>query len=272
LTPEEAKVLAEKIVKAVNELKGVPEILNESRKDYLTAINLKKEALRARDYALAIMNKTERILGMLSQAAELQNSTAQMISVARANIGELLKLIEQIKAKQVILTDDLGKSDNETVKLEEKRDGVKAIFDENKRKLPEAEKEAERAEDLANQVNETSSKLRTKYDTVQQKLREKQEDVAKIKERLRLLGDGAIDLFQKALIKLELINELKKKYNRNEKRVQDLLDELRRLEIRVGSSRNKLQTLSACHSTCNAYILGNICEEKLKEEEDKEKK
>ena len=42
------------------------------------------------------MNKTERILGMLSQAAELQNSTAQMISVARANIGELLKLIEQV--------------------------------------------------------------------------------------------------------------------------------------------------------------------------------
>ena len=60
----------------------------------------------------------------------------------------------QIKAKQVILTDDLGKSDNETMKLEEKRDGVKAIFDENKRKLPEAEQEAERAEDLANQVNE----------------------------------------------------------------------------------------------------------------------
>lgn len=53
---------------------------------------------------------------------------------------------------------------------------------------------------------QTSSKLRTKYDTVQQKLREKQEDVAKIKERLRLLGDGAIDLFQKALIKLELLN------------------------------------------------------------------
>lgn len=40
------------------------------------------------------------------------------------------------------------------MKLEEKRDGVKAIFDENKRKLPEAEQEAERAEDLANQVNE----------------------------------------------------------------------------------------------------------------------
>ena len=65
--------------------------------------------------------------------------------------------------------------------------------------------------------------------------------------------------------------ELKKKYNRNEERVKDLLDELKRLEIRVGSSRNKLQTLSACHSTCNAYILGNICEEKLKEEETKEK-
>ena len=54
LTPEEAKVLAEKIVKAVNELKGVPEILNESRKDYLTAINLKKEALRARYVTLVL--------------------------------------------------------------------------------------------------------------------------------------------------------------------------------------------------------------------------
>jgi len=42
------------------------------------------------------MNKTERVLGMLSKAADLQNSTAQMISVARANIDELLKLIEQV--------------------------------------------------------------------------------------------------------------------------------------------------------------------------------
>ena len=48
----------------------------------------------------------------------------------------------------------MTKSKNETGKLEEKRDGVKAIFDENKENLPVAEKEAERAEDLANQVNE----------------------------------------------------------------------------------------------------------------------
>jgi hypothetical protein len=48
LTPEEARILAEKIKKAVNDLRGVPEILQESRKDYLTAQNLKEEALRAR--------------------------------------------------------------------------------------------------------------------------------------------------------------------------------------------------------------------------------
>ena len=48
LTPEQAKDLAEQIKKAVGELKGVPEILKESRKDYLTAINLKDEALRTR--------------------------------------------------------------------------------------------------------------------------------------------------------------------------------------------------------------------------------
>ena len=47
------------------------------------------------------MNKTERILGMLSKAAELQNSTAQMIGVARLNIDELLKLIEQVRKTKV---------------------------------------------------------------------------------------------------------------------------------------------------------------------------
>lgn len=48
LTPDEVKKLAEEINKTVNELENVEKILNESRKDFLTAINLKKEALQAR--------------------------------------------------------------------------------------------------------------------------------------------------------------------------------------------------------------------------------
>jgi len=271
LTPEEARNLAKQINQTASELRGVDEILEKSKENHTIALNLKEEALKARDYALAIMNKTERILGMLSKAAELRNSTAQVIGVARLNIDELLKLIEQIKEKQAIVDKDLTEASGSVDSLESKRDEVKSLFDENKRKLPEAEREAEKAEDLAKQVNETSNKLETKYGTVQKKLREKQEEIGNIRERLQKLSDGAIALFQKALVKLELIKELKKKYNRNEERVKDLMDELKRLEILVGSSKEKLVELSKCHANCNPFILGKICQTQLNSLETKQK-
>ena len=68
-----------------------------------------------------------------------------------------------------------------------------------------------------------------------------------------------------------LFIELKKKFNRNEIRVQDLLDELRRLEIRVGSSKDKLQALSACHASCNPNIGGAICTTEIENLDAKEK-
>ena len=40
---------------------------------------------------------------------------------------------------------------------------------------------------------------------MQKKLRDKQEEIGDIRERLQKLSDGAIALFQKALVKLELI-------------------------------------------------------------------
>lgn len=43
------------------------------------------------------MNKTERILGMLTRANELQNTTATMISVARANIADAENLLEVVR-------------------------------------------------------------------------------------------------------------------------------------------------------------------------------
>lgn len=48
LTPEEVERLANEINRTVSGLENVEKILNESRNDYLTAIDLKKKALQAR--------------------------------------------------------------------------------------------------------------------------------------------------------------------------------------------------------------------------------
>ena len=60
----------------------------------------------------------------------------------------------QIKGKQEVIGKDLDEADNNVDGLEKKRDDVKDIFDENRKKLPEAESEIAKAEDLAQQVNE----------------------------------------------------------------------------------------------------------------------
>lgn len=48
LTPEEVTDLTYRIELALRNITGVDEILNESRKDYLMAIQLKEEALAAK--------------------------------------------------------------------------------------------------------------------------------------------------------------------------------------------------------------------------------
>jgi len=54
-------------------------------------------------------------------------------------------------------------------------------------------------------------------------------------------------------------------------RVQDLLDELRRLEIRIGSSKDKLQALSVCYVSCNPNIGEVICTDEIEKLDRKEK-
>lgn len=52
---------------------------------------------------------------------------------------------------------------------------------------------------------------------------------------------------------------MKTRYTKNEERVQDLLDQIKRLEIKGTTVRNRLQALSACHGDCNADIAQPIC-------------
>lgn len=60
----------------------------------------------------------------------------------------------QIKLKQEGISKDLSDADADVDDLETKRNDVKSMFEENRKKLPEAESEVEKAEDFAKQVNE----------------------------------------------------------------------------------------------------------------------
>lgn len=47
------------------------------------------------------MNKTDEILGMLTKAMELQNSTTAMIGVARADIAKAEDLIKEVSISEL---------------------------------------------------------------------------------------------------------------------------------------------------------------------------
>lgn len=64
LTPEDVRKLANDINRTVNSLEGVDKILNESRKDYLSAIDLKKRALEARFVYLYVIFQLYLLQGL----------------------------------------------------------------------------------------------------------------------------------------------------------------------------------------------------------------
>lgn len=259
LTPAQVKDLARQIKVAVKNISGVDKILNESRKDYDIAIKLKEEALRAKKFALFVMNKTRNVLDKLEEAMELQNSTTDNIAMARNEIEDVNTIIEQIKAKLNIIDRDLRKAGNDTDNLEKKKAMISDMFADNRKRLAEAETEAENAEKLANEVNKTSVTVEQKYDQTKDKLNDKINMTKIVQKRVQRLGDEAIELFAASALKLKQLNDLKTRYTKNEERVQDLLDQIKRLEIKGTTVRNRLQALSACHGDCNADIAQPIC-------------
>jgi len=211
------------------------------------------------------MNKTEALLQTISSAMTLQNETAIHISKARSDINDVNAILEQIRKKVKIIDGDLNKAENDTKELETKRDILDQRFKDNRKKLTNAEEEADKAEDSAKKVKSISEEVRGNYNETKMKLDDKVNMTNAVRERVMKLADGAVELFATANLKLQLLEDLKQKYIRNEEHVQDLLDELRKLEIQAEYIRDTMETYSSCHASCNPDVSEPICVTSLEE-------
>lgn len=263
LTPQEVGSLAEKIRTAVQNLTDVKKILNESRTDYLDATKLKEDALKAKRFAIQVMNRTQKVLDALAETVQLQDSTDGTIKATKKVIADATDIINQIKAKLAQTEKDLNAAEKSTKKIEDARDNVKEEFKKNKDNLGKAEEKYSEAKKMVVQVTKSSDILNSKYNTTKEKLTTKQESLGDVRDRINALDKGADQALEKAASKITILVDLRTKYTLNERRARDLSDELRRLGIKAKSIRDQLKELSQCHSGCNPTLTLQICGKKL---------
>ncbi|XP_002168125.3 laminin subunit beta-1 isoform X1 [Hydra vulgaris] len=251
LTPDDVKELADQIRQVVTNLTDVDRILNESKKDYDRAIDLKNKAMDIKKYALYVVNKTQTVLDQLSEAALLQNYTASNISIGYIKHKEATDLIIEIEKLLAETEGALDVSLNKTNKLENKRKRILVMFEKNKQNLRKAEIEAENAKEVGQDVAESSEELSKNYQKADEKLKIKVNETKNLRDRVQALLDNAVKLFENADKQMKKIDILKTIYKKNQDLVEDLSKELRILEIKAKYTRDRLIVLDKWHGGCN---------------------
>jgi len=263
LTPEEVRALAEKIKKAVKDLKNVNEILKESEADLNDAMKLKEEALAAKKFAIEVMNKTQNILEKLANTEDLQKAATTNVEATGKVVGKIAGVMREIATKLQQAGTAVSGTGANGARVRGETDLLKEKFRQNRAELTAAENQYARATAKVIDVENAKVVVGAKYNDTKDKLKEKQQTLDDVLQRIAALNARAKKAAGDVEIKMTDLTELTKKYTTNEKAAADLSLLIKKVTIKALYTRNRLQELSKCHATCNPALEGLICVDEL---------
>jgi methyl-accepting chemotaxis protein len=251
LKPEAIKNLAKEIRELVKGLKDVDSILNDTKKDLNLANDLKKKALEAKKRALNVMAKADDVLDRLKKAQETQNNTRTLIKKANKDIDDAVNLVKKVQNSQLQIRNDLTNAEQALGPIQGKAKEAEQLFVKNKKDLDDTMVKVDKTDKLVKQAKDLKDQVETKFDDAQKKISDKEKLLDELRKRVKALGGRAIKLFETSELQMNTLDILHKRYLRNEERIKDLQDELRKMANQEIQIRDKMDVLLDCHAGCN---------------------
>jgi len=212
------------------------------------------------------MNKTQKILDMLSATESSHISVQSSVSEVKEVLDNTTDIMKQIEAKLLTADASMTTAERDIWRMDFEKDNLKAKFKENIDNLNKADEQYKEAKKKVSDVENTSAVLNIKYNNTKDKLNEKKAMLDSVLKRVLALDKKAGNAVNNIQNKLTILSELTKKYQSNEKRAEDLTEQLKKLTIKAKFTRNRLKELSACHSECNPALTERlICQSELQE-------
>lgn len=249
--PGQLQNLTEEIRQKVGDLGHVEDILQQSADDIQRAESLLEEARQASGDAADVKDSAEKVKQALDEAQTAQTTAASAIQQATADIRTANRLLSTVKSETAEAELKLSLATERVHNLEQ---NVTLLRDKT---LNVSQSSAQTKEDaatigkIADEVQKAlDSQIKDKYATVETLINEKTGGVADAKKRAETLQKEAKDLLLQASNKLQLLKDLEKSYEDNERTLEQKAEQLVELETAVKELLQEISVKVTVYSTC----------------------
>uniref|UniRef100_A0A8C0CV94 Laminin subunit beta 1 n=1 Tax=Balaenoptera musculus TaxID=9771 RepID=A0A8C0CV94_BALMU len=250
-TPQQLQNLTEDIRERVESLSQVEVILQQSAADIARAEMLLEEAQRASKSATDVKVTADMVKEALEEAEKAQIAAEKAIKQADEDIQGTQNLLTSIESETAASEETLFNASQRLSELERNVEELKRKAAQNSGEAEYIEKVVYTVKQSAEDVKKTlDGELDEKYKKVENIIAQKTEESADARRKAELLQNEAKTLLAQANSKLQLLKDLERKYEDNQKYLEDKAQELVRLEGEVRSLLKDISQKVAVYSTC----------------------
>uniref|UniRef100_A0A667Z6H2 Laminin, beta 1a n=1 Tax=Myripristis murdjan TaxID=586833 RepID=A0A667Z6H2_9TELE len=250
-TPAQLQNLTDEIREKIGELGHVETILNQSASDIQRAENLLEQARRASKEATDVKDMAEMVKQALEEAQKAQIAASEAIQQASSDIKNTNNLLSSVESETA---DSEFKLNNATQRLQRLEQDVTLLKEKalnSSLRVEQTQQEAENTSREAKQIqNNLDTELKDKYTTVEELIRQKAGGVADAKRRAESLQQEAKELLLQASDKLQLLKDLEKSYEDNQRTLEEKVNQLSDLEKAVKELLEDISHKVTVYSTC----------------------
>ncbi|XP_005377350.2 PREDICTED: laminin subunit beta-1 [Chinchilla lanigera] len=250
-TPEQLQNLTEDIREKVESLSQVEVILQQSASDIARAEMLLEEAKRASQSATDVKVTADMVKEALEEAEKAQVAAEKAIKQADEDIQGTQNLLTSIESETAASEETLSNASQRIYELEKNVEELKQKAAQNSREAEYIEEAVYTVKQSADDVKKAlDGELDEKYKKVENLIAKKTEESADARRKAEMLQNEAKTLLAQANSKLQMLKDLERKYEDNQKYLEDKAQELVRLEGEVRSLLRDISQQVSIYSTC----------------------
>ncbi|KAJ4949134.1 hypothetical protein JOQ06_020652 [Pogonophryne albipinna] len=250
-TPAQLQNLTEEIRQKVGELGTVENILEQSTADIQRAEDLLERARTASEEAADVKGSAEKVQRVLTEAQRAQSVASRAITQADAHIRSTNQLLSSVESETADAELKLTNATQRLQRLEQDVTLLKHTAVNTTASSERTNQDAASIRKIAEGVKkDLDSELKQRYATVEQLIGQKAGGVADAKKRAESLQQEAKTLLLKAGDKLQLLKDLEKSYEDNQRSLDLKAEQLVKLEASVRQLLQDISQKTSIYSTC----------------------
>lgn len=225
--------------------------MQQSADDIQRAESLLDQARKASEEAADVKDSAAKVKQALQEAQRAQTAASSAIQQATTDIQNTNNLLSSVELETA---DTELKLNNATQRLQRLEQDVTLLRDKALNVTLSTEKTNQDAASIGKIAEEVKkdldSELKDKYSTVEQLIGQKAGGVTDAKKRAESLQQEAKELLLKASDKLQLLKDLEKSYEDNQRTLEVKAEQLVELEAAVKELLQEISHKVTVYSTC----------------------